>query len=194
MNGNKIYLVKKEIEEIFRKSDCANLFDKEKDPTHSKLTLEWILKLKPDADEALQIAALSHDIDRAIEKRRVKKENFKDYENYKRGHAKESAKIICEILEKHDFDNNFIKKVKFLIENHETGGSEEVDILKEADSLTFFNWDIYFYLKDKGTEKTKEKIRFMYERLSEKAKKLVNQIKFKNKEIADLFKEAISEL
>ncbi len=34
------------------------------DPRHAENTLDWLLKLKPDADEALQIAALGHDIER----------------------------------------------------------------------------------------------------------------------------------
>lgn len=189
---SKFRSVKEEIEKILENSDCANPTDREKDSTHSRLVLKWVLKLKPGADEALQIAALGHDIDRAIEKRRVKKENFKDYEKYKKEHAKESAKIICEILKKHDFEENFINKVKFLVESHEVGGSKEAEILKEADSLTFFSFDISYYLKDRGSKKTKEKVRFMYERLSEKARKMVNQVKFKNKAVENLFKEAIA--
>jgi len=186
------YLVKAEIERVLENSDCANPSNREKDPKHSKLVLEWVLRLKPDADEALQIAALGHDIDRAIERRRVKKENFKSYEEYKKEHAKESAKITCELLEKHSFEKSFVSKVRFLIENHEVGGSEEAEILKEADSLAFFNFDIYYYLKDRGNKKTKEKIRFMYERLSEKAKVLVNQVKFKDKEVKNIVKESIT--
>ena len=189
---SRVDLVKKEIERILENSDCANLTDREKDSTHSKLVLKWVLKLKPGADEALQIAALGHDVDRAIEKRRVKKEDFKDYEKYKKEHAKESAKIVCEILEKHDLERDFIHKVKFLVENHEVGGSEEVEILKEADSLTFFTFDIYYYLKDRGNKKTKEKVRFMHKRLSKEAKELINQIKFETKEVESLFGEALA--
>ena len=92
---DKFDVIKKEIEEIFKKSDCANPFDKEKDPNHSKITLEWVLKLKPDSDDTLKIAALGHDIDRAIEKRRVKKEKFDNYEDYKREHAKDNAEPHC---------------------------------------------------------------------------------------------------
>ena len=47
------------------------------DPIHSKNTLEWLLKLKPDADDALKIAALGHDIERAIAERKVRREDFK---------------------------------------------------------------------------------------------------------------------
>ena len=35
-------------------------------------------ELKPDADDALKIAALGHDIERAIEERKVRREDYKD--------------------------------------------------------------------------------------------------------------------
>ena len=48
---NSIDCVKKNIEGIIEKSLIPE------DPIHAKNTLEWLLKLKPDADEALKIAA-----------------------------------------------------------------------------------------------------------------------------------------
>lgn len=33
---------------------------------HFERTVYWLLKLKPDADEALKIAAIAHDIERAF--------------------------------------------------------------------------------------------------------------------------------
>ena len=45
---DKIDRVKKKIEEIIKKSSVPE------DPIHSKNTLQWLLKLKPDADEALK--------------------------------------------------------------------------------------------------------------------------------------------
>ena len=50
---DSIDCVKKKIEGIIEKSIVTE------DPIHSKNTLEWVLKLKPDADEALKIAAFS---------------------------------------------------------------------------------------------------------------------------------------
>ena len=43
------------------------------DPEHSRNTLEWLLRLDPKADAALRIAALGHDIDRAVEERKVRR-------------------------------------------------------------------------------------------------------------------------
>ncbi len=48
------------------------------DPRHADNTLEWLLRLEPDAGDALQLAALAHDIDRAIEETKVKRSDFDD--------------------------------------------------------------------------------------------------------------------
>ncbi len=61
----------------------------------------------------------------------------------------------------------------------------------DADSLAYFDYNIPSYLKRNGRERAKEKIKFMYKRLSLKAKKLVGQIDFRNKEIENLVKESI---
>ncbi len=154
-----------------------------------------MLNLKPDADEALKIAALSHDIDRAITK--ILEKDLNDYSKineFKKEHSIRSAQFICNILKKHNYSQSIIDKVKHLVENHEFGGDLESDILMDADSLAYFEYNIPSYLKICGREKTKEKIKFMYKRLSAKTKELVNQIKFKDKEIAELVKESISEL
>ena len=39
------------------------------DSIHSRNTLQWLLRPKPDADEGLQIAALGHDIGKPGENR-----------------------------------------------------------------------------------------------------------------------------
>lgn len=184
----KFNLVKKEIEEIIPNSP-VNF-----DPEHSKRTLKWLLKLKPDADEALKISALGHDIERAITG--ISEKDLKDFsklDEFKKEHSIRSANFIADIMKKNKYDKKIIEKVKHLIEEHEfVGDDEESNILTDADSLAFFDYNTAFYLERNGKEKTKHKLLFMYKRMSEKAKKLVNQIKFKNKEIDELFKETTS--
>ncbi|MEK6757790.1 MAG: HD domain-containing protein [Nanoarchaeota archaeon] len=185
----KFELIKKEIESILPNSPL------DFELKHSKLVLKWALNLKPNADGALKIAALSHDIDRAITK--ITEKDLKDFskiDEFKKEHSIRSAEFICNILKKHNYPQKIIDKVKHLVENHEFGGDEESNILMDADSLAYFDYNIPSYLKRNGAGRTKEKIKFMYKRMSAKAKKLVNQIKFKDQEIARLIKESISEL
>ncbi len=68
------------------------------DPRHSSNTLEWLVRLDPHADAALQLAALGHDIDRAVEERKVQRADFADYDTFKAAHARNGASILAEIL------------------------------------------------------------------------------------------------
>lgn len=180
--------LKKEIKEIITKSPL------EFDPVHSDLTLKWVLKLKSDADEALQIAALAHDIERAVTG--ILEKDLDDYSKineFKQEHAIRSADITADLLKKHQYDDNIIGKVKNLIINHEIGGDEESDILKDADSIAYFDYNIKYYHEKCGDERTKGKIKFMYKRMSDQSKEIVKKLQFSNN-IKKLFKEAIEEL
>lgn len=162
---------------------------------HARRVLQWVLKLKPDADEALQIAALAHDMERAITG--ITEKDLQDYtkiNEFKKEHAARSAHYITQILTQHHYPLETIEKVRHLVENHECGGDAETNILMDADSLAYFDYNIPSYLKRNGRERAQEKIKFMYSRLSAEAKKLVWQIPFDDQAIAQLVKNAISEL
>jgi hypothetical protein len=68
------------------------------DPRHAENTLEWLMRLEPEADEALQIAALSHDINRAVEDRKVHRFDYEGYDAFKAAHARKGVEILCEIM------------------------------------------------------------------------------------------------
>ncbi len=190
---NKFEEIKKELAKIIGKSPI------EEDPTHSVNTWEWVLKLKPDADEALQIAALAHDIDRAItgnsESRGVKDISNKTvYKKYKREHSIRSANFTEAIMKKLNYDADTINRVKHLIEKHEFGGDPESDILMNADSISYFDNNVSFYFKKNGPKKTKDKVRFMFQRTSNpEVKKIILSLKHKSPEVEKIFKEAASE-
>lgn len=180
--------VEKDIKETIKKSPIGS------DSRHAELVLKWVLKLKPDADEALQIAALSHDIDRGVTG--ITESDLKDYskiDEFKREHALRSAQFVGEILEKHQYPPEVIAKVKDLVGKHEVGGAGEADILKDADSIAYFEYNIPLYLERNGEERTRKKIRFMYSRMSGKAKEFVPTLQYDDPVIENLVKEAVSE-
>lgn len=183
---DKFSQVKKEIAEIMPKSPI------EFDLRHSEVAHKWLLKLKPDADEAMQIAALAHDIDRAFTG--ITEKDCKDYskiKEFKKEHALRSAKFISGIMKKHGYDKKIIDKVRHLVGAHETGGDADQDIIMSADSMAYFEYNIPGYLKRYGPEQAKKKIQFMYKRLPEKARKLVREMKFKDEEIGRLVREGV---
>lgn len=173
-----------ELSEIFSKAEF------ELEGPHSLDTLEWVKKIDSNPTEALQIAALAHDIDRGI-KPMVKREEDETYEDYKERHAKRSAQLIAKLMTKYDYPKDLLDKTSHLVRNHEIGGDIETDILMDADSISFFscNIDWYYKHKNKDLEETKKGIKYKYERATPRAKKLIKTIEIKNKLLSDLCRE-----
>lgn len=184
---DSIARVKKKIEEIIAKSSVPE------DSIHSKNTLQWLLKLKPDADEALQIAALGHDIDRAIEERKTRREDYKNYDDFKDAHASNSANILTEIMKECNISKELIDDLFSLVRHHETGGSSKTDILKDADSISYFDVNLPLYYARNSVEETKQRSLWGYKRLSDNLKKIVDEFHYEDKELESLVKRWIAD-
>jgi hypothetical protein len=161
------------------------------DPLHAENTLAWILKLSPEADEALQLAALGHDIDRAIETRRVQKNSFCNFDEFKAAHASNSAEILRSILEECDVDERVTVEVCRLVRLHETGGDERSDILKNADALSYFQDNLPLYFARNGWMETKRRSMWGYARLSPEFRQIVGQFRFESEELNSLVQEVV---
>ena len=172
--------LKKRIEEIIKKSLVPE------DSLHSKNTLKWLLKLKPDADEALKIAALGHDIERAIEERKVKREDYKSYDQFKDSHALNSAKIIAEIMKDCKIDQELIDDVFFLVRHHESGGNSRANVLRDADTISFFNVNLQCYFKRNDEKETQKRWLWGYNKLSSNLKSIVIEFKYQDKKLMSL--------
>ena len=134
---------------------------------HAKKTLKWLLLIKPDASLTFKIAALGHDIERAITPWKNNDLSLSDEEKkkFREKHAKRSADIIKELLIKNKVLEDDISKVYNLILNHEWGGGKEEDMLRDADSLANFEWcDEYF--EREGLENISQIIKRMYLRMA----------------------------
>jgi hypothetical protein len=149
---------------------------------HFLRTVYWIKVMKPDADEALLIAAIAHDIERGDRKNnsydKIKKFNkgFISDEHLSH-HQNEGAKIIMEYLQKIGADKKLTERVRMLISKHEVGGNDDQNLLKDADSVSFFENNVEHFIAKKVNETSKEKVKdkfdWMFNRIiSKKAKKI----------------------
>jgi len=177
--------VKKKIDQIIKKSSVPE------DYVHSKNTLDWLVKLKPDADESLKIAALGHDIERAIEKRKVRRKDYKDFDAFKTAHALNSANVLKEIMQEYNVNQKTIDDVHFLICHHETGGTKEVNILKDADSISYFEVNLPLYFVRNSHKETKRRCIWGYRRLSDHGKRIIGEFDYQDKELNALVRACI---
>ena len=158
---------------------------------HAQEVLKQLLILKPDAKDYLKIAALGHDIERSLTGETDSKlKSMRCYRNYKKLHSLRSAKIVSKILKKSGVSEKDREKINLIIREHETGGHKDSNLIREADALAFFTFDIDIYSKENPPDRTKEKIRFTYNRLSTKSKKSVFRKKY-SREIKRLLEDAL---
>lgn len=169
--------LKRKIEEIIKKSLVPE------DSLHSKNTLKWLLKLKPDADEALKIAAVGHDIERAVEERKIKRNNYKSYAKFKDAHALNSAKIMVELMKDYKINQELIDDVYFLVRYHESGGNSRVNVLKNADTISFFDVNLPYYFERNSLEETKKRCQWGYNKLPNNLKRIVNEFSYKDRKL-----------
>ncbi len=184
---DKFNKIKEEIKNTIKNSKSPG------DSEHSIICLKWLLKINPESTEEVQIAALAHDIDRAVDPRILWEEGKESYAEYKQRHAIRSSNLIVDIMKKYDYSEESINKVKEMVKNHEIGGDEETDQLRDADSITYFELNVPSYLEERGFEKTKNKIKFMYERASDKARSLIKELKL-SPEVNEVFEAALKEI
>ncbi len=163
------------------------------EPFHSVNTLEWVLRLRPDADDALQIAALGHDIERACEDRRVSAKGYETFEQFKEAHALSSAQVMTEIMEDFGLDQAFTDDVARLVAHHESGGNEREEILKNADTLSFFQVCLPLYFDRHGPERTRKRMVWGFRKLPKPLRSEVTGMEYMDGELEALVREAISE-
>ena len=158
------------------------------DPRHADNTLEWLLCLEPDAGDALQLAALAHDIDRAIEEIKVRRADFDDYNVFKAAHARNGAKILRPILNACGVAGDIVDETCRLVEVHEVGGDPRSDLLKDADSISYFDVNLPLYYQREGWAETQRRSLWGYRRLTQRAQEIVKGIEYEEEDLISLMK------
>ena len=175
---------KREILAVIERSEVPE------DYPHASNTLQWLLKLDPTADEAMQIAALAHDIDRAVTDRKVLRADYPDYDAFKGAHAKNSVTILREILDRHGVEQSIVRESCRLVCLHEIGGCPRSDLLKDADSISYFDVNLPLYFQREGWEETRRRCTWGYLRLSGRARAIVADLTY-DKPLGELMNESI---
>jgi kynurenine formamidase len=108
-------------------------------PRHLERTLDWAVKLDQRASEALRIAAVTHDIERAFPDRKAEWDSASSWDDpaYNRWHQARCADMIAGWLREQGAEPALVDEVERLVRNHEVGGWPEADVLQAADSVSF---------------------------------------------------------
>ncbi|HLI07560.1 MAG TPA: hypothetical protein VKV40_13400 [Ktedonobacteraceae bacterium] len=141
---------------------------------HLLKTEEWLRRIDPAASEAMLLAALTHDMERAFpgpDSPRQFPERGPDDPVYNQAHQERSARIVSAFLREQHAPESLVTEVAALIQVHEFGGWLEADEVQAADSLSFLEVNIDFFLRKAGAPggwtlaQVRAKFDWMYERI-----------------------------
>jgi hypothetical protein len=113
---------------------------------HLLNSLEWLDRIAPNSAEAVRLATLTHDMERAFPgpDQPVLK-SLVDAE-YHAAHSARSARIVGEWLRAHGAEEPLTRQVEALIGVHEDGGWPEANLVQAADSLSFLDCNVDLFL------------------------------------------------
>jgi hypothetical protein len=143
------------------------------DYDHALDTWQWTLRLAPEADLAVQLAALFHDIERLVSEAHVRSEHrAADYQTFKDEHAARGAEWAATLLARAGVDAETRDRAARLIALHERPpdaaadrNREAIALLNDADALSFFSFNSVGYLDYYGPEQTRKKVVYTLRRL-----------------------------
>ena len=113
---------------------------------HLLRALEWVDRLDPSAREAVRLATLTHDMERAFPGPDSPAMSSLDDPVYERLHSERSARIVSGWLRSNGADEDLVRDVEALVIAHETGGTDEADLVQAADRLSFLETNIDLFL------------------------------------------------
>lgn len=126
--------------------------------------------LEPGASEALRIAAVTHDIERAFAPAQAPPDGDPASPAYTRWHQDRSARVVARWLAERDAPPALAAEVAELVRIHETGGGPAGDLLQAADSVSFLETQIDLFtgmVRDGRLSESaaRRKFQWMYDRV-----------------------------
>jgi hypothetical protein len=156
------------------------------DYNHALDTWQWTLRLDPDADLAVQLAALFHDVERLSSEADARVEHHAaDYQAFKDDHAERGAELTDSLLAWIGADAGTRAKTARLIAAHERlpepgdPDAEALFLLNDADALSFFSLNSAGYLDYFGPEATARKVAYTLRRLRPEARRRLGGLRLR---------------
>ncbi|GAC1479834.1 MAG: hypothetical protein NVS2B12_34760 [Ktedonobacteraceae bacterium] len=110
---------------------------------------EWLRRINPDASQAMLLATLTHDMERAFpgpDSPKADPTRGPDDPIYNNAHSERSARIVSAFLREHDAPVDLVTEVAQLICVHEFGGWPAANWVQAVDSLSFLEVNIELFL------------------------------------------------
>jgi hypothetical protein len=150
------------------------------DYQHALDAWQWVLRLRPDADLAVQAAALFHDVERLVsEADRRLEHRAQDSLAFMGAHEARGAELARKVLKEVGTDVAICQRVKELVTQHERPGeAPDLALLNDADALSFFSLNASGFIRYFDAELSRRKVANTLARLRPEQRRRLGQMRF----------------
>jgi hypothetical protein len=113
---------------------------------HLIRSVEWLDRIGPGSRDAVRLATLTHDMERAFPGPDQPIATRLNDPAYYRAHSERSARIVGDWLREQGAADPLVRDVIDLVRVHEVGGWPEANLVQAADSLSFLDVNIDLFL------------------------------------------------
>lgn len=179
----------KNSQDLNQEMSNGNTFPKEL--LYAKRMTDCLLNFKPDASEALQIAARAQHICRWEIPRKAYPMNKVGYMNWRNDLKKMHAKLAGDILEEVGYDSEFINRVQFLISKKSFKKDADSQALEDVVCLVFLQYYFEDFANKHEDEKLIDIVKKTWNKMSEDAHKKALELSYSEHSL-NLIKKALA--
>jgi limonene-1,2-epoxide hydrolase len=108
-----------------------------KEVLHAELVSEWVVRLQPDADEALLLAARGHHFRRWTVPRASAPAGRAGYLKWRKARQDDQARELGDVLARAGYDEGTVQRVQALVRKEHLATDPDVQVLEDALCLVF---------------------------------------------------------
>lgn len=150
--------------------------ERQKELCHAELVSDWVRRLRPQASEALLLAARAHHIRRWTVPRSSYPEGRGGYLRWRRDLHEMHARETANILRAHGYDQETIDRVARIVRKENLAGDPEVQALEDALCLVFLETQLHDLARRLDAARLVEVLRKTSRKMSDEGKHLALSI------------------
>ncbi|MBW2230204.1 MAG: DUF4202 domain-containing protein [Deltaproteobacteria bacterium] len=143
--------------------------ERPKELLHAELASQWVRRLRPDADEALLLAARAHHLRRWELPRSEYPEGRPGYLRWRRVLQQRHADAVAEILRVVGYETETVERVQDLVRKRGLGRDADVQAIEDALCLVFLETQLEDFAGKHPHEKGVEVLRKTLKKMSDEA-------------------------
>lgn len=147
-----------------------------KELAHAELVTQWVRQLRPDASEALLLAARAHHVRRWEIPRSRHPQGRAGYLRWRRELQALHARVTEEILQRVGYDASTIARVRDLLHKRDLRRDPEVQAFEDALCLTFLETQLDAFAASHPGDKAREVLEKTVRKMSPTARRLAREL------------------